>query len=53
MPFDASVVTGVQFNIGISDAPYDLTVDDLEFVRKIKGGTQCTLVRNERHSCGD
>jgi hypothetical protein len=47
MPFDASVVTG------ISDAPYDLTVDDLEFVRKIKGGTQCTLVRNERHSCGD
>jgi hypothetical protein len=46
MPFDASVVTGVQFNIGINEAPYDLTVDDVEFVQNILGGTACRLIKN-------
>ena len=44
VPFDVGAVTGTQFNIEAWQAPYDLSIDNLEFVAPPKTKTGCVRI---------
>jgi uncharacterized repeat protein (TIGR01451 family) len=43
-PLDLGAVTGVQFNFGLADIPFDLSVDNLEFVTTAVHGSSCVRI---------
>lgn len=43
-PFDVGAVTGAQFNIETWQAPYDLSIDNIEFVAPPKTQTGCVRI---------
>jgi hypothetical protein len=43
-PFDRGAVTGTQFNFEVWDTPYDLWIDNLEFVTNPTGATGCVPI---------
>lgn len=49
VPFDLGIVTGVQVNITLAQLPYDVTLDDLRFVRHAVTGCQPIRRGHHRH----
>ena len=45
-PFDVGAVMGAQFNIETWQAPYDLSIDNLEFVASPNTKTGCVRIGN-------
>jgi len=43
-PFDVGAVMGTQFNIETWQAPYDLSIDNVEFVAPPKTKTSCVPI---------
>ena len=45
-PFNVGAVMGAQFNMETWQAPYDLSIDNLEFVASPKTKTGCVRIGN-------